>query len=85
MRLVDLLNEGLERSEAKLREKGRHEVLTAEEFEAAKPAVAYGCIKYADLSHNRCNDYIFSFDKVGTLNYCRRLIQYSTTPNKLME
>jgi len=27
-------------------------------------AVAYGCIKYADLSHNRINDYVFSFDKM---------------------
>ena len=26
--------------------------------------MAYGCIKYADLSHNRVNDYVFSFDKV---------------------
>ena len=32
---------------------------------AAKEAVAYGCIKYADLSHNRVNDYVFSFDKVS--------------------
>jgi len=38
--------------------------LTEEEFTAAKEAVAYGCIKYADLSHNRVNDYVFSFDKV---------------------
>ena len=41
------------------------QVLTAEEFKAAKEAVAYGCIKYADLSHNRSHDYVFSFDKVG--------------------
>jgi len=40
------------------------QVLTADEFTAAKEAVAYGCIKYADLSHNRVNDYVFSFDKV---------------------
>ena len=38
--------------------------LSAAEFEAAKEAVAYGCIKYADLSHNRMHDYVFSFDKV---------------------
>ena len=40
------------------------QVLTPEEFSAAREAVAYGCIKYADLSHNRINDYVFSFDKV---------------------
>lgn len=30
----------------------------------AQESVAYGCIKYADLSHNRNNEYIFSFDKM---------------------
>lgn len=43
-------------------------MLTPEELKLAKEAVAYGCIKYADLSHNRMNDYVFSFDKVGTRN-----------------
>jgi len=43
-----------------------------EEFIAAKEAVAYGCIKYADLSHNRVNDYVFSFDKV--CSSCRSLV-----------
>lgn len=40
------------------------QVLTAEELIKAQCAVAFGCIKYADLSHNRINDYIFSFDKM---------------------
>ena len=40
------------------------QVLTAEEMQKAKEAVAYGCIKYADLAHNRTKDYVFSFDKV---------------------
>ncbi len=26
--------------------------------------MAYGCIKYADLSHHRHHEYIFSFDKM---------------------
>lgn len=39
-------------------------VLTAEELNAAQTSIAYGCIKYADLSHNRLNDYVFSFDKM---------------------
>ncbi|XP_023931228.1 arginine--tRNA ligase, cytoplasmic isoform X2 [Lingula anatina] len=64
VRLVDLLDEGLKRSEAKLKEKERDKVLTPEELKAAQEAVAYGCIKYADLSHNRTNDYVFSFDKM---------------------
>lgn len=64
VRLVDLLDEGLKRCSEKLIEKGRDKVLTSDEMEAVKKAVAYGCVKYADLSHNLNNDYIFSFDKM---------------------
>ncbi|XP_056372463.1 arginine--tRNA ligase, cytoplasmic isoform X1 [Hyla sarda] len=64
VRLVDLLEEGLKRSMDKLKDKERDKVLTPEELDAAQKAVAFGCIKYADLSHNRMNDYIFSFDKM---------------------
>lgn len=64
VRLIDLLNEGLQRSEEKLKEKDRHTVLSPEEFEKARDAVAYGCIKYADLCHDRSRDYIFSFDRM---------------------
>ena len=38
--------------------------LNEEERSRVYEAVAYGCIKYADLSHNRINDYVFSFDKM---------------------
>lgn len=64
VRLMDLLEEGLKRSMDKLKEKERDKVLTPEELVKAQRAVAFGCIKYADLSHNRINDYIFSFDKM---------------------
>lgn len=64
VRLVELLDEGLKRAADKLKEKDRHEVLTTEEFKLAQEAVAYGCIKYTDLSQHRVNDYVFSFDKV---------------------
>ncbi|XP_059609365.1 probable arginine--tRNA ligase, cytoplasmic [Phlebotomus argentipes] len=64
IKLVMLLDEGLQRSLAKLREKGRHEQLTADELKIAQEAVTYGCIKYADLSHNRVSDYVFSFDQM---------------------
>uniref|UniRef100_A0A8B9CR49 Arginine--tRNA ligase, cytoplasmic n=1 Tax=Anser brachyrhynchus TaxID=132585 RepID=A0A8B9CR49_9AVES len=47
-----------------LGEDNMHAVLTAEELRAAQTSVAFGCIKYADLSHNRLNDYVFSFDKM---------------------
>lgn len=64
VRLADLINEGLNRSMDKLLDKGRDKELTKEEMKAAQTAVAYGCIKYADLCHNRLMDYVFSFDKM---------------------
>ncbi|XP_065058798.1 arginine--tRNA ligase, cytoplasmic-like isoform X2 [Rhopilema esculentum] len=64
IRLLDLLDEGVRRAEDKLKEKGRDKELTPEELHAASTSVAYGCIKYADLSHNRMMDYVFSFDKM---------------------
>ncbi|CAN9501036.1 unnamed protein product [Ophioblennius macclurei] len=64
VRLQDLLDEGLKRSMDKLKEKERDKVLTPEELVKAQRSVAFGCIKYADLSHNRINDYVFSFDKM---------------------
>lgn len=64
IRLKDLLEEGRTRAKAKLLEKNRDKELSKEELEEAEKAIAYGCIKYADLSHSRTNDYIFSFDKM---------------------
>lgn len=64
VKLTELLDEGLKRSLDKLIGKERDKVLSPEELKAAQESVAYGCIKYADLSHNRNNEYIFSFDKV---------------------
>lgn len=48
----------------KLKEKKRDEVMTPDELLQARDAVAYGCVRYADLSHDRTNDYIFSFDRM---------------------
>lgn len=64
VKLVDLLDEGLQRSKAKLIEKNRQSELTDDEMKAAQEAVAYGCIKYADLSRDRNKDYVFSFDQM---------------------
>lgn len=64
VKLSDLLDEGLRRALDKLKEKERDKVLTPEELKAAQESVAYGCIKYADLCHNRTNAYVFSFDKM---------------------
>ncbi|XP_050532942.1 arginine--tRNA ligase, cytoplasmic [Daktulosphaira vitifoliae] len=64
VRLVGLLDEGIKRARDKLIEKERDKVLTPEEMQMAERAVAYGCIKYADLCHNRNHEYVFSFDKM---------------------
>lgn len=64
MKLIDLMDEGLARAMDKLKEKGRDQVMTPQELKEAQEAIAYGCIKYADLSHNRINEYVFSFDRV---------------------
>lgn len=71
VKLNDLLDEGLSRAMEKLKEKERDKVLTAAELKDAQESVAYGCIKYADLSHNRQNEYVFSFDRVSlSYFYC---------------
>ncbi|CAK9796524.1 Arginine--tRNA ligase, cytoplasmic [Anthophora plagiata] len=64
VKLSDLLDEGLKRALQKLKEKERDKVLTEEELRIAQESIAYGCIKYADLSHNRNHEYVFSFDKM---------------------
>ena len=64
VRLVDLLDEGLKRAHDKLLEKEREKVLSEKELLQARDSIAYGCIKYADLSHNRNHEYVFSFDKM---------------------
>lgn len=64
VKLSELLDEGLKRSLDKLKEKERDKIMTPEELIEAQHNVAYGCIKYADLSKNRQNEYVFSFDKM---------------------
>jgi len=70
--LKNLLDEGLERAERKIRAKEEEKkekgsktgLLSEEEIIACRDAVTYGCIKFADLSCTRTNDYVFSFDKM---------------------
>uniref|UniRef100_U5EN81 Probable arginine--tRNA ligase, cytoplasmic n=1 Tax=Corethrella appendiculata TaxID=1370023 RepID=U5EN81_9DIPT len=64
VKLSSLLDEGLKRSLDKLVEKGRDQVLTPAELKSAQESIAYGCIRYSDLSYNRINAYTFSFDKM---------------------
>lgn len=67
VKLSDLVDEGLTRAMDKLKEKERDKVMTPEELKQAQESVAFGCIKYADLSHNRTNEYVFSFNRVSRL------------------
>lgn len=55
---------GLKRAREKLIEKGRDKEMTSEELELAEQSLAYSCIKYSDLAHNRNHEYVFSYDKV---------------------
>lgn len=64
VRLLDLLDEGCQRALLKLKEKERDKVLSPQELKTAQEAVAYGCIKYSDLSHNRNHEYVFSFERM---------------------
>lgn len=80
VKLTELLDEGINRAMDKLKERGRHEVLTAEELRAAQESVAYGCIKYADLSKNRNSEYVFSFDRVSVQKKYRQNLN-TITPN----
>lgn len=64
VKLSELLDEGLNRALQKLKEKNRDKELTEDELKIAQESIAYSCIKYADLSHNRNHEYVFSFDKM---------------------
>ena len=70
VRLRDLLDEGKERALKKLMQKESHKnpdrdnILTKDEIATAQDAIAIGCIKYADLSHDRNHEYEFSFDRM---------------------
>ncbi|MGB6014828.1 MAG: arginine--tRNA ligase, partial [Nodosilinea sp.] len=69
VRLKDLLDEAVSRARADL--ENRIQAEERQETEAfiqnAAEAVGIGAVKYADLSQNRTSNYIFSFDKMLTL------------------
>ncbi len=61
VRLVDLLREAIERAAAVLNERGMKP-----DFELAR-AIGIGAVKYADLSSDREKDYVFSWDRMLSL------------------
>ena len=67
VKLIDLLNEALVRAEDVLNERENPVDFGHEEKNNIIRCVAYGAIKYYDLSNNRTSDYEFSFDKMLSL------------------
>ncbi|WP_373755412.1 arginine--tRNA ligase [Neisseria sp.] len=62
VKLVDLLEEAVERATALVQ--GKNPDLGADEAAAIGRAVGIGAVKYADLSKNRTSDYVFDWDQM---------------------
>ncbi|MBN3932763.1 arginine--tRNA ligase [Streptomyces verrucosisporus] len=70
VRLVDLLDEAVERATAVVREKAEQGGLglTEEEIAERGAQVGIGAVKYADLSTSMSRDYVFDLDRMVSLN-----------------
>ncbi|MFI6421575.1 arginine--tRNA ligase [Streptomyces sp. NPDC050842] len=66
IRLVDLLDEAIERASAVVREKAQD--LTEAEIADRGTQVGIGAVKYADLSTSAARDYKFDLDQMVSLN-----------------
>ncbi|MFC5721973.1 arginine--tRNA ligase [Streptomyces gamaensis] len=66
VRLVDLLDEAVERAASVVREKAQD--LTEEEIAERAAQVGIGAVKYADLSTSAGRDYVFDLDRMVSLN-----------------
>ncbi|MGW0769708.1 arginine--tRNA ligase [Streptomyces sp. NPDC002676] len=66
VRLVDLLDEAIDRASAVVREKAQD--LSAEEIAERGAQVGIGAVKYADLSTSANRDYKFDLDQMVSLN-----------------
>jgi arginyl-tRNA synthetase len=66
VRLVDLLDEAVDRMEKSLQvriDEGKAQI-TSEELSEVAAAMGYGAVKYFDLSRNPTSNYKFSYDKM---------------------
>lgn len=70
VRLVDLLDEAVNRMEAKLKERAKEGKLSVPEGEIrdVASAIGYGAVKYFDLSRNPATNYKFSYDAMLDTN-----------------
>ena len=62
VKLVELLDEAVDRARATVREK--NPTLADAEIESVAQAVGIGAVKYADLSTERTRDYVLDFDRM---------------------
>ena len=65
VKLMDLLNEAIERAKKMVREKNPD--LNEQETERRARVIGLGAVRYADLSQDRTLDYVFSWDKLLAL------------------
>ncbi|MFF2366413.1 arginine--tRNA ligase [Streptomyces sp. NPDC058122] len=68
VRLVDLLDEAIDRATAVVREKAEKVGLSEREIEENGRYVGVGAVKYADLSTSAVRDYKFDLDQMVSLN-----------------
>ncbi|MGC5565555.1 arginine--tRNA ligase [Streptomyces sp. FR-108] len=68
VRLVDLLNEAIDRATTVVREKAAKMGLSEEEIVENGRFVGIGAVKYADLSTSAVRDYKFDLDQMVSLN-----------------
>ncbi|MFA1538078.1 arginine--tRNA ligase [Actinomadura monticuli] len=66
IRLMDLLDEAVDRARVVVGEKSRR--LGPEALEATAALVGIGAVKYADLATGRTRDYVFDTDRMVSLN-----------------
>ncbi|MEU7318000.1 arginine--tRNA ligase [Streptomyces sp. NPDC007083] len=66
VRLVDLLDEAVDRAAAVVREKA-DEGVSEDEIRARAKQVGIGAVKYADLSNSMTRDYVFDLDRMVSL------------------
>jgi len=66
IKLADLLSEAIERAYAVVREK--NPALSEERRREVARMVGIGAVKYADLSHDRINDYVFAWERMLALD-----------------
>jgi arginyl-tRNA synthetase len=62
VKLTDLLDEAVDRAEARIAE--ANPAITGDERATVARAIGIGAVKYADLANDRIKDYVFSFDRM---------------------